>query len=193
MTEVNLNATVDGYRGSIGKLVFKKYKGRTIVSTKPVITKEPSPEQLAQRQLFKEAVAFAKFAMADPALREFYEPIALQREISVYALAIGDFLKEPSIKPLDLSLYKGQIGDPILIRTIDDIGVAEVEVTLNATDGTEIEKGKAVETGTRTGHWVYTATAPVALGSDIFIKVVGVDHAGHRAQITESPTVGTDE
>ena len=68
-----------------------------------------------------------------------------------------------------------------------------MEVTLTANDGTEIENGKAVETGVRTGHWVYTATAPVALGADIFIKVVGLDHAGNKAQITESPTVGEDE
>jgi len=27
----------------------------------------------------------------------------------------------------------------------------------------------------------------MALGSDIFIKVVGVDHAGTKAQITENP------
>ena len=45
----------------------------------------------------------------------------------------------------------------------------------------------------RTGIWTYAATAPVALGSDIFIKVVGVDHAGTKAQLTETPTVGADE
>jgi hypothetical protein len=116
MTEVNLNETVNGYSGSIGRLVFRKYRGRTIVGRKPVSTKPPTEGQLAQREEFKDAVAFAKFAMADPALSEFYEPIALQREITVYALAVGDYLKKPSIKPLDLSNYKGNIGDPIKIR-----------------------------------------------------------------------------
>lgn len=193
MTEVNLNETVNGYSGSIGRLVFKKYKGRTIVGRKPVSTKPPTEIQIAHRQHFKEAVAFGKRAMGDPALREFYEPIAAQRQISVYALAVADYLNEPSFKPLDLSNYKGRVGDTITIRAIDDIGLADVEVTLNANDGTQIEKGKAVEDGIRSGYWTYTATAPVALGADIFIKVVGVDHAGTKAQITESPTVGLDE
>ena len=75
---------------------------------------------------------------------------------------------------------------------MDDIGLADVEVELTASNGTQIEKGKAVENGVRTGRWTYTATAPVALGSDIFIKVVGVDHAGTETQITENPTVGMD-
>jgi hypothetical protein len=111
MTEVNLNETVNGYRGSIGRLVFKKYKGRTIVGRKPVNTKPPTPAQTAQREQFKEASSFAKFAMEDPALRAFYGPIAQQRDITLYALAMGDYLKKPYIKPLDLTNYKGRVGD----------------------------------------------------------------------------------
>jgi len=78
------------------------------------------------------------------------------------------------------------VGNTISIRAVDDIGLADVEVELIAIDGTNIEKGKGVENGIRSRHWTYTAKAPVALGSDIFIKVVGVDHAGTKAQITES-------
>jgi hypothetical protein len=157
MTEVNLNETVNGYSGAIGRLVFRKYRGRTIVGRKPVSNKPPTEGQLAQREEFKEAVAFAKFAMADPALHEFYEPLALQRDITIYALAVGDYLKKPSIKPLDLSNYKGNIGDPIKIRAIDDIGLADVDVNLVAQDGTPIERGKAVETGVGSGKWNYQA------------------------------------
>jgi hypothetical protein len=193
MTEVNLNPTVDGYRGSIGRLVFKKYKGRTIVARKPVLTKEPTPGQLAQRENFKEAVAFAKSVKADPALLEFYEPIALQKDIYVYALAIGDFLKRPEIKPLNLTNYKGRVGDTIAIRAVDDLGLADLDVNIVAQDGTPIEQGKAVETGTGSGKWTYTATASVALGSDIFIEVKGIDHAGNEAEITENPTVGEED
>jgi hypothetical protein len=193
MTEVNLNPTVDGYRGAIGRLVFKKYKGRTIVAKKAIVTAEPTPAQLAQREQFKAGAAFGKFAQADPDLRAFYEPIALEREISVFALALGDFLKKPEIKPLNLSSYKGQVGDTISIRATDDIGLADVDVKLVSDQGATIEQGKAVETGTGSGMWTYTATAQVALGSDIFIEVVGVDHAGNRVKITESPRVGEDD
>ena len=192
MSEANLNPTIDGYRGSIGRLVFKRYKGRTIVSKKPVVTVEPSPAQLAQRQRFKEGAAFAKFAQADPDLRAFYEPIALRREISVFALAMGDFLTKPSIKSLDLSNYQGRVGDIISITATDDIGLADVDVNIISNQGTPIERGKAVETGVGSGKWTYTATAPVAFGADIFIDVVGVDHAGNKEKLTENPRVGED-
>jgi hypothetical protein len=193
MSEVDLNPTVDGYRGSIGRLVFKKYKGRTIVSKKPVRTSEPSPEELARRERFKEAVAYAKSVLGDPVARAFYQPIALQRDISVYALAVGDFLKLPTIKPLNLTKYKGQIGDTISIRATDDIGLADLDVKILAQDGTPIEQGKAVETGIGSGKWTYTATASVALGADLFIEVKGIDHAGNEAEITENPTVGEED
>ena len=193
MTKVFLQPGLLGLSGGMGGWVYQVRKGKTVVGMKSRRTKEPSQAELNRRERFKEAAAFGKFAMADPALREFYEPIAQQRNLTVYTLAVGDFLNEPSIKPLDLSNYKGQIGDPIKIRAIDDIGLADMDVTLTAIDGTNIESGKAVETGVGSGKWTYTATAQVALGSDIFIKVVGVDHAGTKAQITENPIVGSDE
>lgn len=42
MSDVELNETINGYRGSIGKLVFKKYKGRTIVGRKVKSSKPPT-------------------------------------------------------------------------------------------------------------------------------------------------------
>ena len=56
----------------------------------------------------------------------------------------------------------------------------------------QIETGRAVEDGIRSGTWIYRATAAVPLGADIFIELVGYDHAGQRTQHTESPRVGED-
>jgi hypothetical protein len=193
MSDVELNPTVDGYRGKIGRLVFKKYKGRTIVGKKPVRTKELSEGELARQERFKEAVAYAKSVLADPAACAFYEPIALRRDISVYAAAIGDFLKRPRIQPLNLTKYKGNIGDIIQIRVVDDTGLDYLDVEIVAQDGTLIENGKAVQTGAGTGKWTYTATAQVAFGSDIFIELKGADHAGNETKMTENPTVGVDD
>ena len=193
MTKANLNSTIDDYRGSIGKLVFKKVRGRTIVARKPVVTAEPSQAQVAQRIRFKEAAAFGKFAHNDPELRAIYEPIARTREVTIYTVAVQDYLKKPVIKPLDLFRYKGRAGDPILIEASDEIGLASLEVTLDSNDGTRIESGQAVESAPGTGKWTYKATAPVAHGADIFIEVAALDHAGNRTKITESPRVGVDE
>ncbi len=193
MSDVELNETINGYRGSIGKLVFRKYKGRTIVARKGKSSKPPTEGQLAQRADFAEAAAFAKTVKANPSLLAFYEPIAKQRDLTVRSVAMGDYLKKPVIKPLDLSNYKGRIGDPIKIRAIDDIGLANLDVNIVAQDGTPIESGQAVETGVGSGKWTYTTTQTVALGTDVFIEVKGCDHAGNEIKKTENPAVGMDE
>jgi hypothetical protein len=154
---------------------------------------DPTEAQQYHQEQFREAAAHAKAMLADPAARAFYETVALAKDSNAYVVALTDFLVKPRFEPLDLSEYKGQVGDTILIRAVDDLGLVDVDVTLSANDGTQIETGKAMENGVRTGQWTYTATAPVALGTDIFIEVVGFDHAGTKAEITESPRVGQDE
>lgn len=178
----------------MGEMVFadSEERNRTVAYMKK--KRVLSEGQINQQVRFREAVEYAKAALAKPESLAFYEPIAKDRGLPTHVLAIADYLNEqPEIKPLDLSLYSGNVGDAIQIRTVDGVGVTNVDVTLTANDGRRIEQGKAVETGLRSGYWVYTATAPVALGSDIFIKVVCADHAGTRSQITESPRVGVDE
>jgi hypothetical protein len=193
MTKVRFHGPVAGFSGAMGEMVFadQEAKNRTVAYMKTHYA--PSQAQIDHRERFKEAALHAKAALANPATREFYDTIAKERGSTIQAVALADFLIEPSIKPLDLSEYKGRVGDTILIRAVDDIGLADVDVELTAIDGTNIEKGKAVENGIRSGYWTYTATKPVALGSDIFIKVVGVDHARTKAQITENPIVGAEE
>ena len=66
------------------------------------------------------------------------------------------------------------------------------DVSINRLDGTDIEKGQAVETSPRSGKWIYTATQPVALGSDIFIEVVATDYVGKNVKVTENPIVGAE-
>lgn len=193
MTKVRFHGPIAGFSGAMGEMVFtdNKEKGRTVAYMKTHYAL--SEAQVVWRDRFSEAAAYAKAALADPAKREFYETAAKEKDMPAFPLAVGDYLNVPSIKPLDLSQYKGQVGNPIQIHAVDDLGLASVEVTIDASSGANIEKGMAVEVGVRSGYWVYTATQPVALGADIFIKVVGLDHTGKKAQITENPTVGAEE
>jgi hypothetical protein len=193
MTKVRFHGPIAGFSGAMAEIVFadQEKKGRTIAYMKKHY--DPTQRQLDQWARFKDAAKRAKAALENPVTYEFYATIARQRDSHAFAVAFTDFLVEPQIKPLNLSEYKGRVGDTIMMWAVDDIGLVDVEVTLNANDGTQIEQGKAVESGLHTGQWTYTATAPVALGSDIFIKVVGFDHAGTKAQITESLRVGVDE
>lgn len=193
MTKVFLQPGLRGLSGGMGGWVYQMRNGKTVVGMKPINTKAPTEAQLHQRQRFSDAASYAKAALGDPAKREFYETVAKERDMPAFAMAVADYLNVPSFKPLDLSQYKGRVGDPILIRAVDDLGLVSVEVTLNAIDGALIEKGMAVEAGARSGHWVYTVTAPVALGADIFIALTGIDHTGRKAKMTENPIVGADE
>jgi len=191
--KVILQSGLRGLSGGMEDWVYQYRDGKTYLGPKPRRTKEPSPAEISQRERFKQAALHAKALMANAETRGYYEALGAERGVSPFALAVGDTLNRPYFKYIDLSSYKGKAGDPISIRAIDDLGLTEVEVELCAVDGTHIEKGKAVESGERSGEWTYTATRQVALGADIFITVIGFDHAGTKAQISGNPIVGADE
>lgn len=193
MTKVYLQPGLRGLSGGMGDWVYSIRRGKTVVGMKGIRTAEPTPAQLAHQERFKEAVLFAKSARANESLRAFYEPIALERGIPFHALAVADYLNAPEFQYTELASYKGQVGDTITFQATDDIGLAYVNVEISAQDGTLIESGPAVEQGTGSGKWIYTATATIALGTEIFITARGADHAGTRVQINENPTVGQDD
>src|SRR5215211_7810786 len=134
--KVILQKGLRGLSGGMEDWVYQMRNGKTYLGPKPSCTKEPSQAELNQRERFKEASVYDKTVLADPAAKEFYAPIAKGREITVYALAIGDYLKVPTIEPLELAKYKGRVGDLISITTKDDVGVVELNVELTRTDGT---------------------------------------------------------
>lgn len=64
----------------------------------------------------------------------------------------------PHINEIDLSHYTGQPDSYIQVRAVDDFEVKEVTVTIQNSDGTEVESGAAVlQEGSI--WWRYTATA----------------------------------
>jgi hypothetical protein len=188
-----LQPSLRGLSGSMGDWVYQYRNGKTFIGEKPVNDNEQTPAQLAHLERFGDALRFAEEAMADPALREFYETLAEGRDMSARNMAVSDFFNVPAFKPLDLSNYQGRVGDLIVIRVMNENGLASLDVAIDRQDGTDIEKGKAIELGTRSGKWIYTATQPVAKGSDIFIEVVGVDYTGKKIKMTENPVVGAEE
>ena len=191
MTKVRFKGPIGGFSGSMDGMVFADNGERTVAYIRKERKGEKSEAELERDENWAEARAYANSVKAsNPDLWEVYRQVGKERKVSPFALAIGDYLKPPSFRSLDLKDYKGQVGDPIQIHTVDNIGLASVEVSIDRQDGTDLEKGMAVELGARTGFWLYTVTQPVALGTDVFIEVVGVDHAGHRVKMTENPVVG---
>jgi hypothetical protein len=190
MTKARLHPSLLEFKGAMGDMVFKKRGKKVYVSIKPEGTSDPSEKQVAQRRYFKKAVNYATSVMADETSRAFYEDLAQRRETTARALCMGDFLNSPTIDDLNLSQYKGSIGDQILITTNDDIGVVRVNVQLTETDGRVIEKGQAVELGAGSGNWAYTATTHISTGSYILIEAEAYDRPGHRTVVSANPAVG---
>ena len=191
MTKARLHPSLLELNGAMGDMVFKKRGKKVYVSIKAKPgTSEPSDAQLAQRKVFRKAIGYSKSALADETMRAFYEALAEVKETTARALCIGDYLKAPTMDDLDLSKYRGNVGDRILMMTYDDVGMVDVNVTLTRSDGTPIETGKAVEDGDGSGDWVYVATVPVPLGTDIFISAEAFDRPGNRTVTSVNPIVG---
>ena len=87
-------------RGSIGKQFVIKHYGRRVIMTKfPDMSGiEASPDQRICRNLFKEAVAYAKTVIADPVRKKEWQK-KLRRRNGVYNKAIKEFmLRERMVK-----------------------------------------------------------------------------------------------
>jgi hypothetical protein len=174
-------------------MVFTDNGIRTVAYVRKPKTGEKSEAELRRDYRMAEARAYATTVKAeDPELWAFYKQVGKPKKISARAIAIKDFMRVPFFRPLNLTNYKGRVGDPIKIHCVDDIGLVSVEVAIDRQDGTDVEKGMAAVLDAREGFWVYKATQAIPLGTDVFIEVVGLDHAGHRIKMTENPAVGED-
>ncbi len=99
MPKVKLHPLIEEIHGTMYDVVFKKSpKGNMIVTKRPDMSRVKwSKAQKEQRQRFKEAVAFAKAALADPKLRAHYEKRAQQQGKRAWDVALADYSKEKKL------------------------------------------------------------------------------------------------
>src|SRR5690606_22989189 len=83
----------------------------------------PTEKQEAVRNTFGNAVAYAKWAIADPDLKPIYDAKA-GRGKSAYNIAIRDFAKAPAVTLLNVQEYTGAPGSLIIVQAKDDVRVA---------------------------------------------------------------------
>jgi hypothetical protein len=95
MAKVKLNPMFKEVRGKLGDKVFRRMaNGEIVMSQAPEKSNiEPTEAQLAHRERFKQASAYAKAALAEPKVRAHYEKLAAQTGKRPRALAISDYLK----------------------------------------------------------------------------------------------------
>lgn len=96
MTE---NPLLAGIHGALGKtFVIKQYKDKVVYANYPRKSrKKPTATQKDQRQLFKEAVMYAKMILRDPKQKKAYER-KLKGARTVYHAALSEYLAAERLK-----------------------------------------------------------------------------------------------
>jgi hypothetical protein len=141
----------------------------------------PSEAQLEHRKHFREAAAYAQLALSN-GQRAFYELKAERNEngATAFALAVADYLSEPTVESVYSDGYNGQIGNEIIITASDNFGVVQVKVVLSANQGAWVEEGLAVVDPAGSGDWIYTATTEAPAGAEVTINVFATDRPGGK-------------
>jgi len=99
MPKVRLNPLIEEIHGTMYGVVFKlSSKGNMIVTKRPDMSKVKwSKAQEEQRRRFKEAVAYARAALADPKLRARYERKAKRQGKRAWDAAVSDYFQREDL------------------------------------------------------------------------------------------------
>ncbi len=95
MAKVTLDPMIKDIRGKLGDYVFRRiHTGELILSKVPDMSKVKwGKAQKAHRKRFKQAIAYAKAAMAEPKVRTRYEKEAAKKNKRPFDLAVSDYFK----------------------------------------------------------------------------------------------------
>lgn len=187
MAYVKDNIFITGVSGTVGKKMnFRVRKGKTVVAVKRgPNTIPPTDEQQEVREQFVIASLYAQSAMKDPVVKAMYQKAAKGGQ-TAYNAAFKDAAKAPVISSVDISTYKGAIGDKIDISARDIITPKSVTVSISSQTGTVLEQGAAIIKATDQRIWTYTATVANATLPGTRIIATATDLPGN---VTEKEVV----
>lgn len=183
MSIIYNNPNLEGASGRCGGVVYKRWRGRTIMANRPRKRKKSTEKQKDQQDNFRMAVRFAKQACAIPEYKAIYAKGINDQKHSANAVALSDFLNSPEIRDIDVLTYSGAPGELIRVRAFDDFKVKAVSITITSADGTLIEKGEALPRGKR-GLWRMTTTVRNTNAPGTVFSVVAKDFAGNETHKT---------
>jgi hypothetical protein len=180
MSKVRYNTVADALQGRVGVLVFRRVRGKLRVSNRPnESSKPPSASQLAQRVVFARAIAKARDMLSNEDMRLMYERVAAAKQTTAFAAAMGDYFHPPEVPDMEMDGFTGAIGSMIKIRATDDVQVKSVYVIVRKTDGTVLEQGAAVASGS---YWYYTCTTAIPAGTFLTIEAAAKDWMGNEGK-----------
>ena len=189
MARVSFNPAIRQISGRLGDFVYRCYRDGALVVAKaplPNHHRRRSAAQLAQQQRFKEGAARRLCILADPETRAAYQVLCAVRGplARLNTLVIGDSMKPPVIRLLDLSDYHGQVGDTIRVVAEDNVAVARFSLAiLDQTTGQLLEAAEErlpIDRLAPTLAWSCAATAPAPMDHALEIRVTVYDLAGNQ-------------
>lgn len=96
MAKVKLSPIVEQVHGQMGEMVFRRTRngGTSLIRKADMTRVQWSPAQSAHRQRFREAVAYARSALANPQLRAEYEKAAIKSGKRAFDVAVSDYFQK---------------------------------------------------------------------------------------------------
>jgi len=95
MAKIILHPMIQRVQGKMGDVVFRVSPTgkQTIIKLADMSNVKWSEAQEAHRQRFKQAVAYARAAMAEPKVRKVYEKMAVKQHKRPWDMAVSDYFK----------------------------------------------------------------------------------------------------
>jgi len=171
-------------RGSWSQRRVAFTSAANIEAYKPDVVNQPnSPAQLAVRESLAEAAHWAKGVCADPAVKAAYTAKAKELHSTAIAVAVKDWMSEPTVTAIDLSAYNKHVGDVISIMAQDDFAVTGVTVAIEDATHTAVESGAATFDAA-SGSWKYTATVDASAKSGLTVTANAQDRPGNTGTLS---------
>ena len=173
------------YSGRVGDIVLRNYGGKSVMAKRPDCSKVvKSPAQLENQKRFAKAVKISKAVKNDPERAKFYiEKKRKTKYKDVYHVVMSDCMTKPKVQKVDLTTYRGQQGNVIMISAWDKFRVETVNVMILNDKGQLIENGPAVSriySGNR--EWDYITTVENVDYKSCRILVQVKDHPGNTVE-----------
>jgi hypothetical protein len=186
MAIIHANPVTIGLSGSLGHIVFKQLRGKTILANKPRQTKKQSEQQRENRSRFKAAAFWAKCVMLDPEKKAYYWRKAKKLKLpNAYTAAVCDYMRKGEIKEIDTRQYKGNAGDVIRVKiNKKDFNINKVELTLLDAHGKVIESALATRKDEHTFFYKITETLTQKIAVTFRVKI-----CDHYANVVEQTVV----
>lgn len=177
MATLCTKSPIEGFSGSIGRLVIKRVGNRTILAHKPRKTGKQSEKQRQNRLKFKAASAYAKHILKDPQKKAYYLQKAKKLNLTnAYTAVITDYMRKGEIKEINTSKQHGKAEHTVKVKVFKKhFAINKVRVTICNDCGTPIITNLAIRKGM--DEFVFTVPSSIELKTNYRIKAIIEDHA----------------